>query len=35
VIREVMFMLDVVGRFETQDVIGAVENLLEGKVRVV
>jgi hypothetical protein len=35
VISELMFMLDVMARFAAQDVIGEVEDLLEGKVTVV
>jgi hypothetical protein len=35
VLTEVMFMLDVMGRFATQDVIGKVQDLLEGNVGVV
>jgi hypothetical protein len=35
VINEVMFVLDVVGRFTAQDIIREVQNLLEGKFTVV
>jgi hypothetical protein len=35
VITEVMFLLDVVGRFAAQDVAREVQSLLEGKVTIV